>query len=73
MISYINPQAPEKKKAAIIILFVLFMLTVCILGAVVLLEMSYEVAAIIGGVAAMVMVIGLIMSPQKNEKGKGGS
>jgi len=55
------------------ILFVLFMLTVCILGAVVLLEMSYEVAAIIGGVAAMVMVIGLIMSPQKNEKGKGGS
>ncbi len=55
------------------ILFVLFMLTVCILGAVVLLEMSYKVAAIIGGVAAMVMVIGLIMSPQKNGKGKGGS
>ena len=55
------------------ILFVLFMLTVCILGAVVLLEMSYKVAAIIGGVAAMVMVIGLIMSPQKNGGGKGGS
>ena len=55
------------------ILFVLFLLTVCILGAVVLLEMSYKVAAIIGGVAAMVMVIGLIMSPQKNGGGKGGS
>jgi len=55
------------------ILFVLFMLTVCILGAVVLLEMSYKVAAIIGGVAAMVMVIGLIMSPQKNGKSRGGS
>ena len=55
------------------ILFVLFMLTVCILGAVVLLEMRYEVAAIIGGVVAMVMVIGLVMSPQKNGKGEGGS
>ncbi|MFH1551020.1 MAG: hypothetical protein ABIH04_10735 [Planctomycetota bacterium] len=55
------------------ILFVLFMLTVCILGAVILLEMSYKVAAIIGGVAAMVMVIGLIMSPQKSGEGKGGS
>ena len=55
------------------ILFVLFMLTVCILGAVVLLEMSYKVAAIIGGVVAMVMVIGLIMSPQKNGGSKGGS
>lgn len=55
------------------ILFVIFMLTVCILGAVVLLEMSYEAAAIIGGVVAMVMVIGLIMSPQKDGEGKGGS
>ena len=55
------------------ILFVLFMLTVCILGAVVLLEMRYEVAAIIGGVVAMVMVIGLVMSPRKNGKGEGGS
>ncbi len=55
------------------IMFVLFLLTVCILGSVVLLEMSYKAAAIIGGVAAMVMVIGLIMSPHRNGEGKGGS
>ncbi len=55
------------------IMFVLFLLTVCILGSVVLLEMSYKAAAIIGGGAAMVMVIGLVMSPHRNGEDKGQS
>ena len=48
------------------IVFVLFLLIVSVLGVVYIFNLSYQIAAIIGGAMAMVMVVGLLMSTKKN-------